>query len=313
MRRSGWWVAVGLPFLILVAALVVAPMLLLDDLRQPLARTPEAVGISRFESIELSPADQKITLRGWWIPAAGAARGAFILVHGGGDNRASPHAGILELARDLRDRGYASLAIDLRGHGESDDPLEGGPTFGPTEANDVIAAVDFVGKKLPGVPVAALGFSMGGNAVIYATVKDPRIDAVVTVATYANLSGVLANAVAASAGVPAVLLHPVLWSAESFYGLPVSWANAVDVAPRLDPGSLLVIHDEADPIVPRAHAERIADTAPKAKVWITAAPAADSPVVAESGPWGTHARSYLLDPQEFVDRVTAHLAARARR
>ncbi len=312
MRRSVWWAAAGLPFLILTVVLVAAPAFLVGNLRTPIAATPASVGIHDFEAVELRPADQPITVRGWWFPVADA-RGAFVVIHGGGDNRASPYAGILPLVRDLRLRGYAALAIDLRGHGESDDPVEGGPTFGPTEANDVVAAVDFVAKRLPGKPIAALGFSMGGNAVIYAGVKEPRIDAVITSGTYAELADVLPKAVSASTGVPAVLLYPVVWSAEAFWGVPVSWARAIDVAPRLDPGALLVIHNEIDPIVPREQAERLADAAPEGKLWITRAPEPDDPVLAESGPWGTHVRSYTLYPKQFVDRVVAHLAARARR
>lgn len=311
MRRSLWWAAVGVPFLLLVGALVAAPLFLLDDLRRPLARGPADLGIAGFEDVVLEPADAKIAIRGWWFPVE-RPQGVFVLLHGGGDNRASPFTGMLELVRDLRDRGYASLAIDLRGHGESD-AAAGGTTFGPTEANDVVAAVDFVVRRAPGVPVAVLGFSMGGSAAIYAAVKEPRLDAVITVSTYADLAAVLPRAVAASSGIPAPLLYPVLWSAETLHGVPVSWANAVDVTPRLDPGALLVIHVERDPIVPRAHADRLADSAPRAKLWVVPAPPADDPVVAAAGPWGTHGRAFLLQPKAFVDRVTAHLAARARR
>jgi len=303
---------VGVPFLLLLLVLAVSPAFLVQGMRVPLARTPADLGISDFEEVEFTAGDEPITLRGWWFPVA-AAKGAVVLVHGGGDNRASAHAGLIELARDLRGRGYASLAFDMRNHGLSDSSASGTPSFGPTEANDVIAAVGFVATRLPGVPVAAIGFSMGGNAVLYAAVKEPRLAAVVTVATYARLSSILPNAVGASAGAPAFLMHPIIWSAEAFYGLPVSWAGAEDIAPRLAPGVLLLIHDEADPIVPVEHAKRLSALAPEAKHWITTPLPDDHPLMVEAGRWGSHSRTYVLHPEEFVDRVTAHFAARMRK
>ena len=309
MRRSAWWAWVGLPILGVLIAFALAPLILLGDMRRPLERMPGDVGVERYEEVEMKPLDEPLTLRGWYYPVA-AAKAVVILVHGGGDNRASRYSSMIELARDLGRRGYAALAIDLRNHGQSDASRLAVPTFGPTEANDVIGAIEFLAQRAPGLPVAALGFSMGGNAVLYAAAKDSRLRAIVTVATYADFSEVIANAAAASTGVPALVLRPVIWSAEAFYGLPVSWARAEDIAPRLLPGSLLVIHNEADPIVPVEHARRLAEAAPEAQLWVTPAPPDDHPVLAASGPWGTHVRSFELHPEEFLDRVTAHIAAR---
>lgn len=303
LPKSNAWFYAGFLMFVIMVSLALAP-LLIADLRVPLARTPESVGIRNYESVTLTPTDERISIQGWWFPVS-RPRGAVILVHGGGDNRASPYSKHLELAKDLQARNYASLAIDLRNHGESDDTTEG-PTFGPSEREDVIAAVEFLKARARGVPVAALGFSMGGNAVVYAAVKDKRIRSVVTSGTYTDFSAVLPAAASAMTGIPAFLMIPVMWSAEMVHGVPISWARIDEVAPRLAEGSLLVIHNEADPIVPVEHARRLAKFAPKADLWITPAPPADHPILAEAGRWGTHVRSFDLYRKEFVDRIVAH-------
>jgi fermentation-respiration switch protein FrsA (DUF1100 family) len=99
----------------------------------------------------------------------------------------------------------------------------------------------------------------------------------------------------------------VLWFTENLHGVPLSQARGIDITPSLEPGELLVIHNEADPIVPVGHAWLLAVAAPDADLWITAAPPPGKDAAAVAPPWGTHTKSYLLYPQEYVDRVIAHL------
>lgn len=286
---------------------VIGPRMLISGMRVPLLRSAAEAGLQRYEEVEFSPPDQPISLRGWWL-AASDARGAVVILHGGGANRADPWARLPELGADLQTRGFHALLFDMRNHGESDASADGLPAFGPAEASDVLGAIDFIERRVSHLPIAVIGFSVGGSAAIYAAARDARIRAVVTTDTYAEIASVLPAAVAASSGMPEWLARVVLWFLEHLHGAPISRARAIDVAPRLEPSELLVIHNEADPIVPIGHAWLLATAAPEATLWITAAPengAAEAPP-----PWGTHARSYSLYPGEYVDRVVAHFQMR---
>jgi pimeloyl-ACP methyl ester carboxylesterase len=307
MKRSGTILGLAIATAFLFVA-VIAPRMLISGIRVPQMRTATEGGLHRYEDVQFSPPDQKIVLRGWWLPADNP-RGAIVIVHGGGANKSAPWSKFSELGADLQARRFHVLLFDMRNHGDSDSSADGIPSFGPREADDVIGAVDFIGRRAPGLPVGVIGFSMGGNVVIYAASRDSRIRAVVTTETYAEAASVLPTAIAAGGGIPEWLVRPILWFAEHLHGVPISQARAIGVAGALQPGELLVIHNEADPIVPVGHAWFLMAAAPEADLWITAAPAPDY-AGDVAPPWGTHTKSYVLYPAEYVDRVVAHFEKR---
>ena len=149
------------------AFILIAPAFLRPGAdRLALVQTPRDYGVT-FETVKFRPPDRPIMLRAWWMPSE-PAKAAIILVHGGGDdNRSLPYADGLKLAHDLVGHGYAVFSVDLRNYGESDATPEG-VTFGDAEANDIIGAMDYLGSHHPGLRYGGLGFSMGGEAVLYA-------------------------------------------------------------------------------------------------------------------------------------------------
>jgi len=304
MRGARPWLRAGAALLLLAGlAIAVGPRFMGPGPRLPVVGSPADVGL-RYESVTFRPPDRPITLRAWWMPAD-AAKAAIVLVHGGGDdNRALPHSDGLRLARDLVARRYAILTLDLRNYGESDASRDGQVTFGVVEANDVIGALDYLASREPGMRFGALGMSMGGQTALYAAARDQRLEAVVSDCTYADSRSIAANFLYASLGAPRLLLLPLLWSAEHLHGVPLSAGRAIDVAAAIAPRRVLLIHNEADPIVPVAHAERLAAAIPGAELWRTPAPPADHPLWATQGRWGMHTQSYKLFPEEYVRRVT---------
>jgi pimeloyl-ACP methyl ester carboxylesterase len=307
MKRANAFVALAVAATFLFIA-VIAPRMLISGMRMPPLRTAAEAGLVRFEEVQFSPRDEEITLRAWWLPAE-EPRGAVVLIHGGGANRTEGWSKLAELGRDLQSGRFSVLMYDMRNHGQSDSS-SAGPTFGPGEANDVTGAIDFIESRAPSLPIGVIGFSMGGNVALYAAAHDRRIRAVVTTETFTDAASVLPAAVAASSGMPEWLAKIILWFLENLHGVPISRARGVDAAQSLEPGELLVIHNEADPIVPVGHAWLLAAAAPDAELWITAAPLPGKDAVAVAPPWGTHTKSYLLDPQEYVARVIAHLDKR---
>ena len=92
----------------------------------------------------------------------------FLLVHGLASNCLTWAA----VASRLHGRGHDVVALDLRGHGQSDKP-EGGYDLG-TMAGDVVAALDTLGWER----VVVAGQSTGGNVAVGVAHRDPRVVAV---------------------------------------------------------------------------------------------------------------------------------------
>jgi uncharacterized protein len=183
-----------------IAGLVVAiaalfAQRLIRPLRQPLWGTPANLGMP-YESVAF-PAADGVRLSGWFIPAPAqsARRGAtLIMVHGWGWNRlgeaatdvvanltAAPQIDLLRLAYSLHKDGFALLLYDSRNHGESGSqpPMQ----FGETEAQDVLGAVAYLQGRPEVAPnrLGAVGFSAGGNAVLYALAQTNQLQAAIAV------------------------------------------------------------------------------------------------------------------------------------
>ena len=116
-----------------------------------------------------------------WTPQA--VRAVVVLAHGG-----SEHSGRYAwTAGELGEQGYATHALDHRGHGRS----EGRRAYIDRMANavsDFDKLVDHAVAAHPDVPVVLLGHSMGGClAVAYALHHQDRLDALVLSAPVAAI------------------------------------------------------------------------------------------------------------------------------
>jgi uncharacterized protein len=292
MRR----LAIGLVVLLLLVFLLGPFAMRPGGQRLAMTESPKDHGLA-YEAVELSPPDRPITLRAWWLPG-NDARAAIVFVHGGGsDNRNLPHGDGLKLARDLVARRYALLMIDLRNYGESDAIAEG-VTFGDLEANDVLGAAAFVSGRAPGLPLAALGFSMGGATVLRAAARGAPFRAAIADSAFADIGDVAAAHAVAATGVPRVLIAPFLWSAQYVHRVPFARGVTIDEVRGKHLPPVLLIHDRNDPIVPLEHCHALA-RATGATVWETDSRA--------PGRFGTHIKSYRQQPAEYVERVTGFL------
>jgi alpha-beta hydrolase superfamily lysophospholipase len=105
-----------------------------------------------------------------WLPA-GTPRGGIVILHGAGSCKESHH----DFARVLIAAGFAAIAFDQRGHGESDGPMDG------RTLDDVasIAGLLRSASGTPKLPLALRGSSMGG---CFALLAAPRVDARAVVA-----------------------------------------------------------------------------------------------------------------------------------
>ena len=163
--------------------------------RQTLWATPADMGLE-YENVEF-PARDSVRLSGWFIPGArDTSRGGatVILVHGWTWNRLGDAAAdllsdfsgttpveLLRLAHALHFEGYHVLMFDLRNHGES--AAHPPVTFGHMEANDLLGALAWLQTRadVDKARMAAIGFSIGANAILYALPQTSDLRAAIAV------------------------------------------------------------------------------------------------------------------------------------
>jgi fermentation-respiration switch protein FrsA (DUF1100 family) len=137
-----------------------------------------------------------------WFSRSPAHRGVVLLLPGVRANRLS----MVDRALFLRDAGYSVLLIDLQATGESPGNVI---TFGWRERLDVLAAVDFLRRELPGEKVGVIGSSLGGAAALLAT-PPLRVDALVVESVYPSIDRAAANRLHRYLGAPGIAVEPLL-------------------------------------------------------------------------------------------------------
>lgn len=173
---------------------------------------PSALGLA-FETVRISTENGK-SLHAWFIPALGCAAvadadaatalarkeadvspalaPAVVVMHGWGGNAAL----MLPLARPLHEAGYATLFVDARCHGASDDD-----TFAslPRFAEDTEHAFAWLSAREGVNParIALLGHSVGAGAVLFAASRTPQVAAVVSVAAFSHPAAMMRRWLAA--------------------------------------------------------------------------------------------------------------------
>ncbi len=85
---------------------------------------------------------------------------------------------VFRIARGLQHAGLAALRINFRGAGES----EGQHDLGRGEEDDARAALDWLEREFPGLPLWAAGFSFGGRVLAGLAAREPRIRRLICVA-----------------------------------------------------------------------------------------------------------------------------------
>lgn len=286
----------------------IASRLVTQDPRLPLTQTPAAFGLA-YRDVTFPSRSDHLALRGWFIPGVLpdgrlTATRTIIMVHGHSGNRADPSVGILDLSAALAHQGFAILAFDLRGNGQSADALF---SLGYFEQRDVLGAVDFLRTgALPypelGRPasIGGWGVSMGAATLLLAAAQEPAIQAVVSDAAFADAAPILEREIPKGSGLPAFVTPWALLAARVLYGIDFYDIRPVDVVARLAPRPLFFIHGAADPYIPPTDMAALvaaASAAPNAQVqsWLV--------------PGAVHARSFKVAGAEYVTRIVSFFSA----
>jgi alpha-beta hydrolase superfamily lysophospholipase len=105
-----------------------------------------------------------------WLPED-RPRGGVVILHGAGSCKENHH----DFARALRAAGFGAIALDLRGHGESDGALD------DRVLEDIAAMAAYLKASLgePATPIGLRGSSMGAYLALLAA---PAVEAAAVVA-----------------------------------------------------------------------------------------------------------------------------------
>ncbi|NDB99878.1 MAG: alpha/beta fold hydrolase, partial [Verrucomicrobia bacterium] len=185
-KKHGKAILAGAGVLGLVAAgLVLLAASFLADLATKIPPTARpALNPSRLglvcEEVELRADDGK-RISAWWMPQGDKSAPPVVVLHGLGASKAHMIDYILFAQRAK----HPVLAIDFRGHGESDPSLT---SIGFYESHDALAAMKFVRERGAGDPVL-WGTSMGAVSALLAAAQDGAAAGVIADApfdTYRN-------------------------------------------------------------------------------------------------------------------------------
>lgn len=194
-----------------------------------------------------------------------ASRGTVLFAHGFSDSRIGPGRLIVDFARALADEGFAVLAFDRAGHGESDG------SFFDVNVPDELDQLAAMAGTVDG-PVHLVGHSLGGMEVATLAGRQPRKVASLTLWAPAAAS---ADEVAQGK----ILGRPV-GPADNAYPFDVngqalgpSFAQGYDAYDPFEglaayTGPVHLHHGESDEAVPVAYAHRYAQVWPQAELML---------------------------------------------
>ena len=297
MKRKLKW---GIPILVVVllviyggAAFFIASGVTGDE-RGPLEDHPDNYSLV-YQDVEFTSRDDRVPLKGWWIPGEEDAS-TIVFVHGITGDRSADNA--VDLAARLADLGYNLLLFDQRAHGESDGDRVSG---GYHERKDLGGALDFLlseGIEMPEIGV--LGMSMGSGTTLLTLADEPGITAAVVDSPYANVDDLIAFEVARKTFFPEwivpIFIPGAKIVANLLYDINVSELNPEGAVAELD-YPVLVVHGTADTRIPYEHGVRVHKAAhPDSVLW----------TVEDVD----HVDAFLTFPEEYVRRVAEYFESR---
>jgi uncharacterized protein len=192
-----------------------------------------------------------LTLRGWYCPTPKHRR-LIVLVHGMGGSRDE----MARIGRDLHAEGYDVLLFDLRGHGSSD---RSRLYMGGRERGDLRAVLDWASRQgYSADRVGWLGYSMGASTLLMEAEQNARIRAVVLDSPFGNLPELLDRQLTQHSHLPRWFNPGILMAARIAFGVRTDNLIPLRSALRWGERPMLLIHGEADSIVPVAQARQIA-------------------------------------------------------
>jgi dipeptidyl aminopeptidase/acylaminoacyl peptidase len=251
-------------------------------------KTPRERGLD-YEDIAF-PAADGTRLSGWLIPADHKQdlRAVVVLCHGYPYNRTE----MLPYAEFLHQAGFTTLLFDFRAMGESQGDL---CSVGHHEVQDLRGALDYLAghPQMSGLPIGALGLSLGGAVSIMTAARDTRLQAVVAEASFPTLDAALNARCRAILGPfgPSVA-HPIRWWAKRWFPVSPLEVAPIREIPQIGPRAVLLIQGQRDLQVRWQDSVAMYEAAREPReIWLL--------------PRSGHARCLADAPDEYARRVAA--------
>lgn len=215
---------------------------------------PQRLGLAHEDAWIAAPDGAR--LHGWYLPAAGTARGTVLHLHGNAENIST----FIGATHWLPSRGYNVLLLDYRGYGRS----EGYATVAHLH-EDAAAALSWLLARAdrPAAPLFIFGQSIGGAVAIHTAAHHPARGQVVAVVTEGAFSGY--SRIAREKLGALWLTWPLQWPLSFLFSSDYDAEDAVGALAM----PLLLIHGEHDPVVGLSHGRRLREAARGAsELWI---------------------------------------------
>jgi len=224
--------------------------------QRPQPHTPADMGLPEVP-ITLKSATGT-DLHSWFIPVGGTAP-AVVVLHGWGGNASL----MLPLAPHLYRAGLHALFIDARNHGRSEhDDFVSMPRF----AEDLDVAIDWLNDLDDISSIGVIGHSVGAGAALLVGSRRTDLGAMVSVSAFVHPGEMMAAAPPMNR-MPARVRTGVLRTMEKTIG-----ARFDEIAPRSTvarvKAPLLLVHGDADDVVPISNLHELASQAPQARTLI---------------------------------------------
>jgi len=208
-----------------------------------------------YQDVDVKAADGT-RLHGWFFPHQGERLGSVYFLHGNAENVSTHFASVVWLTRG----GFDAFIIDYRGYGRS----EGVPTLDGLH-QDAAAGLDHLLTR-PGISpedVVVFGQSLGGALALTAIAASPhkdRLAGLVVEGAFSDYRGIVREKL------------------DGFWlTWPFQWPLSLTIDGRYDPKAaaaalaplpLLIVHGQADLVVPSHHGDRLFAVAAEPKaIW----------------------------------------------
>jgi pimeloyl-ACP methyl ester carboxylesterase len=226
------------------------------------AFNPDELGLP-FEKVEITSTDH-LRLSAWWVPVRGLVltpRPPVLVVHGLGAAK-DFMLNYIVLAQKL---GHPVLAVDLRGHGESDKTVT---TLGMRESQDLTQWMNFLESRGQKRPIL-WGHSLGAVSCILAAADDPRAGGLIADAPYDSLRHTMVLHAKLFFGLPEYPLVPLTyWRVGRRLGINPDEIDTI-AAIRKVKCPVLILAAESDTRMPQSVVRPIFDAAPEPKqYWV---------------------------------------------
>lgn len=256
--------------------------------------TPSSFGILNYEDISFTSAQDKLILKGWFLPSSGSTR-TIIFAHGYKQNRIYERGRRwkLNLAKKLVENGFNVLLFDFRNCGQSQGELT---SIGQFEKRDILGAIDYIkSRDDEGKHVALLGFSMGAATCALATAERPDVEAVVMDSSFADLRRYLEKNLSVWSHLPE---FPFSWLilnlAPKLLDINPSSVSPISVVPKIKT-PIFFIHGEKDTKIPSVETLQLfhASDNPEDKIWVV--------------PKAGHVEAFETYPDKYTDYLLKFL------